>query len=171
MGSPRPHTRRPRPGRTRAALALMERRADHILDVWRARPSVGYGEMTELVMDRFDVGIVAAQKAIALAYQRLEAQRPENDASAADRVADFYLQLAEEARRRGAFNSARLAMDSYRATRGIGSDVRIEVTHRTPAARDEMADLSTEELELLAKIDRRRAEVESAEAESPATEH
>lgn len=144
-----------------------ERRAQRVLELWADKPSLRRDEIHGRIRREFKCGIGAADRAITRAYEYYAENS--QDLQLTDRLAQHYWDIAEEAKKAGKFRDATKALDSLRAHLGIGAPERLELTNKTGV---DMAELTQEEIDMLARLDRARdvapaAETPPDEDESP----
>lgn len=126
-------------GRTPAQRVALH--ATFVLDVWHEKPSIGYGELVEKVRAHFECGHASAEQAIKYARDILRERAA--DPSVADKIAEAYWNIYEDALKHGDRLNARRTLDSLRAHFGVGAPAR--VNHSGTVALD-LEKLSDDEL-------------------------
>lgn len=164
------HTRKPRrvKGKTPEKRRLdQETRARWMNQLRIERPTFTREAIVKQAMRHFDINRRTADDAYSLGAQILREAWKEGDPEQASKVAAMFEQLYEAAFREKKYAAAARAAESYAKMLGLGAPDRMRVELPREAAA--MPELTTEELEVLAKA-RRLAEAASPSAEST-TEH
>lgn len=127
-------------------------RANFIVSLITDRPSLTYDDRIEETRKKFGCGKGAAEQAHAMGKELLQKAREDYVKNAYDYILASSREDEEAARRRGDLRCAnKIRMDTARLL-GLGAPDRIEVTKKVDL--EGLAELTDEELMLLARIDR-----------------
>lgn len=134
------------------ARALVER-ARWIADFRVTHPTLSYKETLDATRRHFVIGKTAAEQAYSH-LKRLEDEHvAEWVARGRERLASVYIRIAEAAERKGDLTNARKSADAMRIMFGIGEAERVDVEHSGAIKTGKYANLTDEELLIMAKLD------------------